>query len=174
MSVAHQLNYSRTIQGNAVRQIPEADRSPQAAPRPQATPRRLPWAAICAVGGLWVCVLAVSLAIVHINGRVAAETAAITSLREEVTLMQQKNLELEGRLAQASSVSAIEKWAAAKGMTRPAAMSRLKSTPSALAVLPAPVSPPAPVVEEPSGIWGALKSYIAQVTGALNLVGSPR
>lgn len=169
MSVAHQL-----IEGSAVRQIPEVDRGQRPEPRPQAAPRRLPWGVIFALGGLWIGVLALCIAIVHINGRVARETAAITSLRQEMTLIQQKNLELEGRLAQASSVSTIEKWAAAKGMKRPVSMSRLKSTPTALAVLPAPMSPPAPVMEEPSGIWEALKSYVAQVTGALNLVGSPR
>lgn len=174
MSMAQRISYSPAIDGTSAPKLtpPPAERAPRRAVKPASRRgNRLLWIA----GGLtWVVIMGFSFALVYLNTLAQTEIIAITKAREELTLIQRRNLEMEARLVQSGSVTAVEKWAAAKGMKRPIAINTLKVEESAVALRQTQTAGEAQSTGAQGGLWGAFRSYIGRMAGSLNLVSSPR
>ena len=177
MSLAHKLAYSQTIDGSAARALPEVERAPRPERKPSPAPRarRRVLFGVFACG--WLVVMAFCIMLVHMNSMVSAELASITQARKDLSMLQQQNQELKAQLVTANSVTAVEQWAAGKGMKRPATVGKLKGDPSAVANRPAPggaAYPPSESAGERAAesIWGALKSLVAKMSDTLQFVGA--
>lgn len=173
MASAERFHYSRTVDGTSPPRLaePEIRRAPQPVRRPAA--RRTNRGLVMVLCLSWIVLMSFSLYLIHLNSLIHQESSAITRAREELSLLQKRNMELEARLVQAQSVQNIEKWAVSRGMRRPESVSTLKMDPNGL-VRVEPSVAPARVAEAPTGFWGSLRAYVAKMADTLSLVGSPR
>jgi cell division protein FtsL len=162
MSLARQDQFlNRSVEGSAALPLPQEIRAPRQAPRPR--PKKRSLAGVVAIGLGWVCVLALSLVVVHRNTLVLSETGKITELKEQIQVQERLIHEKETQVAQAGSMGMVEEWAKAQGMVRTANVKTV--APDASAVAMKEVQPePAPVVAEATqgSFLDAVKSYLSE------------
>lgn len=159
MSLAHpHLPYSRSIDGNTARALPEVERGQRSQRRTQVA-KRSPRDLIMVGVAVWLVLMAAVMFLIYRNSLVLKERSLITDQKEQLVLLQQANQELEAKMVQAVSVGEVERWAKAHGMNRPQVVKSLKPDTAAVAVAPAGQAESLPN----ANLWTALRGYIARM-----------
>lgn len=161
--------------------------APRLAPRESATPsvrnmvrpaprKRLPLGKILLFVAVWAAVMFLALAQIEKAGAIRSARADLLRIESEIARLEQRNMELEARIANAVTVAEVERWALAHGMNPPTGVAEmLAGNPEAVAVRDRSFAPALaaagaeaetadaaePAGEEPS-LW---ESLIARLTG---------
>lgn len=154
MSAAPKLVPQEPIYSGTIPAAPTARPVPRPAPR-----KRLKLGRFVATGSVWAVFMLLCFMLVQKNAVIRNENANMALMREEILQLEQRNLELEGRIANQVSVAEVEKWAQAHNMNPPSGVVQtLQGKPEAVAVRQAPAPAPTQVqaAQEPQSFWQAL------------------
>jgi cell division protein FtsL len=165
MSLARNLKqYEYGVAGAPARSLPAPERA-QPKARPATRVRKHARRALVVTGLGWALVLTMSLFLVHRNTQVLAVEADITRMKEELVLLERQQMERETLLAQSVSLEAVERWALAHNMKRPAEIKPLVGDPTAVALQP-DAAPQAEAPAGPQGFWASVQFYLSRLVGS--------
>jgi len=122
--------------------------------------------AVVALTSVWALFMALSLTLVQKNLAIRAENTAMARMQEEITKLEQRNLELQNKVDSAVSIDSVQQWATRNQMVAPTgAIAALQGKPEAVAVrqAPEPASVQAQVAQAQPSFWQAL---LARLTGS--------
>lgn len=162
MSAAHQLAPKEQIQIGGTTAAPVSRPSARPAPR-----KRSRVVALLAMGSIWMAVMVLSFTLVQKNAAIRATVGETTRMTEQIERLEQGNLELEGKIANAVSVTEVERWAKANNMKPPSGVVQtLQGKEQAVAVrdLRTQNQVKAEMVQENQSLWQALLARFSRST----------
>ncbi len=137
--------------------------------RPVARPvvkKKRRFGTVLAVTSVWAIFMVLSFALIQKNMAIREERAAISRMNQEIDLLIQRNLELQGTIDSATSIASVQQWAVGHQMVAPAGtIPALKGKPEAVAHRQAPEPSPAQVetAQAQRSLW---QSLLARITGS--------
>jgi len=118
----------------------------------------------------WIALILVALSLVQTKAAIRQAEAATAAAERQISLLSEHNLALEAKIANASSVEEVERWALANGMQQPAGVAEtLQGRDEAVAERTPSVPDPAPAeaTEAAPPFWQALLNRISSGVSAL-------
>ncbi|MFZ5816229.1 MAG: hypothetical protein ACOY93_13185 [Bacillota bacterium] len=151
MSAAHQLAPLEPSRIGGTTAAPASRPSTRPAPK-----KKLRLVPLLVVGSIWGAAMMLCFSLISTSAAIRSASADIARMREEIQLLEQKNLELDGKIATAVSVSAVEAWAKSHNMKPPSGVVQtLQGKETAVADRRQPVPSQAQAREDRS-LWDAL------------------
>jgi len=175
MSLAQNLSLlNHSVEGNVALPLPVPTHTPR--PERRAAKRTKTWVRWVIGGMAWALVMSWFMVQVYRSSLVLAEAKSITRTREELTLLQEANQQLDAALVKATSVTEVEKWAISHGMNRPTTIRMLSGDPAAVANRPDPAAAPVdgPAGGSTSGVWQYVMGLMARVGSVIGLTANSR
>ncbi|WP_374712469.1 hypothetical protein [Symbiobacterium terraclitae] len=149
---------------------PAAPAAPVAAPVPRPARRTVSIPAVLGLTAAWVALVVVALSLVQTKAAIRQAEAATAAAQRQISLLNEQNLALEAKIANAASVEEVERWALAHGMQQPESVAEtLAGREEAVAVRtprePEPVE--AQVTEAEPSFWQALLERVTSRVSSL-------
>lgn len=138
--------------------------------------KRFPLGRVLVIASIWAAGMVLSLIQIDRAAEIRAARADILRIQSEIARLEQRNLELEARIANAVTVAEVERWALAHGMNPPTGIAgTLAGNPEAVAVRDrSPVAAvaaaeteagPADAPEAPEAAPSLWETLVARLTG---------
>jgi len=97
--------------------------------------KRFPLGRVLLIASFWAAAMILSLVQIEKAAAIRSARADLLRIQSEIARLEQRNMELEARIANAVTVAEVERWALAHGMNPPTGVAEtLAGNPEAVAV----------------------------------------